>query len=134
MGMSMPIAQADRLRVPYMPSGRRGRSRGGNGTRQKLDARSPSNAPLECRRSTVHTSSRGNAGEGYIGIEGDDETLASLKSKPVGDTIRSETDSTESTDELESAASCDCDAIRGRGDEVRSDVDVLVELALDYVN
>ena len=44
-----------------------------------------------------------------------------------------EADSTESTDDLESAASCDYDAIRGRGDDVQSDVNVLVELALDYV-
>ena len=53
------------------------------------------------------------------------------KLKPVVDTIRSEADSPESTGGLGSA-SC-CDVIRGRGDEVRSDVDVLVELALDYV-
>ena len=64
-----------------------------------------------------------------VGVVGDDGTLAS--SKPVGDTTRSEADSKESTDGLEPASDCDCDAVRDRSDDIRSDVDVLVELALD---
>ncbi len=69
------------------------------------------------------------SGDADVGVDGDaaDDRLGS--SKLVGDTTRSDAaDSTESTDGREPAS--DCEAVRDRSGEIRSDVDVLEELAL----